>query len=497
MKEKILKIIENKPKHFSKMVKTRPDLMNWVESNTQVSTENLSEKIYSALYNCTNECKYGNKKKFNSINEGYRFCGPTGKCACAAESVSEKVSLVKSNYSESRRKEIAETRKQTVIERYGVTNSGQTTFAKKRHKEYYDNLERKSKPKKLTSFQRLNLKFKKLSNVELVTDESDYKGVSNQAYYRFKCNKCENIFDDYIDNGHLPKCDICHPYIPTYTSKQETEVYEYIKTITNKVVKQTDKSLINPYEIDILIPELKIAIEYCGLYWHSDAYKADKNYHLNKLNLCNKKGYRLITIFEDEWVKKRSIVENRLKNILGCDSKIYARQCKVMPVTLKVAEDFVKQNHIQGHAISKFAYGCFYNDVLVAVMTFGIPRYDKTVDYELIRYCSLGTVVGGAGKLFAEFRRKHNPNSVVSYCDMRWGTGDLYKKLNFIQESSKQNPGYSYTDFVNRYHRSTFTKKKISTSENSNKTESQIMRERKIYRIWDCGQTKWVYREHI
>ena len=247
MKEKILKIIENKPKHFSKMVKTRPELMNWVESNTQVSTENLSEKIYSALYSCTNECKYGNKKKFNSINEGYRFCGPSGKCACAAESVSEKVSLVKSNYSESRRKEIAETRKQTVIERYGVTNSGQTTFAKKKHKEYYDHLERKPKPKKLTSFQRLNLKFKKLSNVEFVTDESNYKGVSNQAYYRFKCNKCENIFDDYIDNGHLPKCDICHPYIPTYTSKQETEVYEYIKTITNKVVKQTDKSLINPY----------------------------------------------------------------------------------------------------------------------------------------------------------------------------------------------------------------------------------------------------------
>jgi hypothetical protein len=157
------------------------------------------------------------------------------------------------------------------------------------------------------------------------------------------------------------------------------------------------------------------------------------------------------------------------------------------------AKGFIKEHHIQDNTICKFAYGCFYKDELVAVMTFGIPRYDKTVQYELIRYCSTNTIVGGASKLFAKFVAEYNPQSVISYCDMRWGTGNLYKMLNFVQVDKKLEPSYAYTDFVNRYHRSTFTKGKIVTLENADKTEYQIMRERNIYRIWDCGQSKWLY----
>lgn len=493
MKTKVLELIKDKPKHFSKIIKNSPELYKWILDNTKIQSENFSEMVYSAIYSESNICQNGNTKKFNSINEGYRFCGPANKCSCALASVKEKVTQAKNSYTDKKRKQIVARRINTTLSRYGVKNNAQTEAARQRHKEYYDKFQRKPKPVKLTSYQKLDKKYKLMGNVVFITPEHMYKGVSDQIYYQFKCLTCNNNFDDYIDNGHLPKCRICNPYIPSYTSKQETEVFNFITTITDKTVIQSDKSIINPYELDIVIPDLKLAIEYCGLYWHSEAYKTDKNYHINKMHLCNQKGYRLITIFEDEWTKTPNIVKSRLKNILGTDKKIYARHCTVKLIAHDQAKGFIKEHHIQDNTICKFAYGCFYKDELVAVMTFGIPRYDKTVQYELIRYCSKNTIVGGASKLFAKFVAEYNPQSVISYCDMRWGTGNLYKMLNFVKVDKKLEPSYAYTDFVHRYHRSTFTKGKIVTLENADKTEYQIMRERNIYRIWDCGQSKWLY----
>lgn len=493
MKNEITKLISSKPKHFSKLVKNNPILLDWVNAHTIVNSDNMSEKIYSAITQSSNRCNNNQIKKFKSITEGYKFCGPAGICECAAKSVSEKVSNAKSKYTDEQTQIINKKRANTTLQRYGVSNNGQTDNAKLKHADYYQNLPKSRVPNKSSYYEKLNSKYKTNLNIEFVTDEINYHGVTNQIYYKFKCLTCSNRFSDYIDNGHNPVCKICNPYTPAYSSKQEIALLEYVKSITSHVVKHVDKSIINPYELDIVVPELKIAIEYCGLYWHSEANKADKKYHLNKMSLCNANGYRLITVFEDEWTQKTEIVKNRLQSIFGKSNKIYARNCQVSAITKNKAKEFILENHIQGDAIAKFAYGCFCNNELVAVMTFGKPRYAKDIEYELIRYCSKGTVVGGAGKLFATFVREVVPNSVVSYCDMRWGTGDLYSKLNFNLVTKKASPGYSYTDFVKRYHRSKFTKSRIITKANINKTEHQIMREKKMYRIWDCGHTKWLW----
>jgi hypothetical protein len=51
---------------------------------------------------------------------------------------------------------------------------------------------------------------------------------------------------------------------------------------------------------------------------HRDGeYYKDKNYHLNKTNLCNEKNIRLIHIFEDEWYNKKEIVKSKLTHILN------------------------------------------------------------------------------------------------------------------------------------------------------------------------------------
>lgn len=65
-------------------------------------------------------------------------------------------------------------------------------------------------------------------------------------------------------------------------------------------------------EIDILIPELRLGIEYDGLYYHS-TLKVKPDYHIEKLKIINKAGYRLINIFEDEWHTRMDDVKEFLK----------------------------------------------------------------------------------------------------------------------------------------------------------------------------------------
>ena len=59
------------------------------------------------------------------------------------------------------------------------------------------------------------------------------------------------------------------------------------------------KTIINPYELDIYIPEHNVAIECNGTYWHSkeSVIKRDKI----KNELCNKYNINLLVLPEELW----------------------------------------------------------------------------------------------------------------------------------------------------------------------------------------------------
>ena len=267
-----------------------------------------------------------------------------------------------------------------------------------------------------------------------------------------------------------------------------------LKTETNK------RTFVYPYELDIYIPEKKIAIEYDGLYWHNELNK-DSKYHLNKTELCEKQGIRLIHIFEDEWLYKQNIVKSRLKSLLGLtDEKIYARKCKIKDVSFSDCKIFLEKNHIQGNVNAKHRYGLYYNDELVSIMTFGSKRKNlgsKSEDesYELLRFCNKlnTTVVGGASRLMNYFIKVHNPKEIISYCDRRWSIGNMYEKLGFKLDHVSR-PSYFYIKGDKRYNRFGYRKDiLIKQGFDKNKTEHEIMLERGIYRIYDCGTKvyKW------
>jgi hypothetical protein len=168
-----------------------------------------------------------------------------------------------------------------------------------------------------------------------------------------------------------------------------------------------------------------------GDYWHSEKYKPSE-YHLNKTLECEKIGYKLIHIFEYEWLNKQDIIKNKLNFYLNSYKEcIYARKCMVKEISVSDKNKFLNKYHIQGEDKSKIKLGLFYQDELVAVMTFGKPRFNKNYEYELIRYATSKHVIGGAGKLLKYFERNYKPKSIITYADRRFSQGNMYSKLGF------------------------------------------------------------------
>jgi hypothetical protein len=292
----------------------------------------------------------------------------------------------------------------------------------------------------------------------------------------------------------------------SHQSNEELKLLEFIKSIYSGEIIENAKNIIPNSEIDIFLPQLKIGIEYNGLYWHSEKAGRGKYYHLNKTLGAKKQNIRLIHIFSDELNNNENIVKNKLKSIIGLNTdKIYARKCVVKEVTnIKEKNDFLNKNHIQGKDKSKIKLGLYYNDELVSIMTFCHPRIalggkPTTKKWELSRYATSIQVVGGASKLLKHFINYYNPQEIYSYSDNRWSDWDnnMYIKLGF-KFVNRTSPGYYYTkNFTERIHRFNFRKSKLKQKgiNIEGKTEHEIMDSLKYYKVWDCGVAKFEWKK--
>ncbi len=291
------------------------------------------------------------------------------------------------------------------------------------------------------------------------------------------CNKCNNL-----------------------TSSSEIELQEYVKSLYTEVIFN-DRKTIQPLELDIYIPEKNMAIEFDGLYWHSELNGKSKNYHLDKTLKCEEKGIQLLHVFENEWLYKKDIVKSIIRSKLNLNQTVYARKCQIKEVDLKSSNSFLEENHLQGKDKSSVRLGLFYEGQLVSLMTFGKSRYDKKVEWEMLRFCNkLNTsVTGGASKLFKYFNNQFSPKTLVTYADKRYSSGRLYDTLGFkFSHDSKPSYFYFNKNELKLFSRLTFQKHKLSKLLNdfrSNLTERENMKNNGYYRIWDCGNK--VYRMNI
>lgn len=343
-----------------------------------------------------------------------------------------------------------------------------------------------------------NDKFKRLTishlnNMHGMTLE-DYRvkhNITNLSSHNTREILSESYFENYDKiNAKVKK------------SKIEEEVCNILTDLGITVVTSSN-NIIPPKELDIYLPDYNLAIEINGLYWHSEyAGKKHKTYHLNKTLECESKGIQLLHIFDDEWNNKKDIIIKKLLSKIKKDNNvIYARKCIIKEIDSKQKSYFLKQYHIQGDDRANIKLGLFYDDILVSVMTFGGLRrslgqmhIDGT--YELVRYATSSTVIGGASKLLSHFINNYSPNKIISYADRRFTTitkPSLYDRLGFTLVNMTK-PNYWYTkDYSNKLHRYNFNKGRLVKEfhADKNKSETRIMFELGYDRVWDCGNIKY------
>lgn len=290
------------------------------------------------------------------------------------------------------------------------------------------------------------------------------------------------------------------------SSTEEIDLLNNIKHFYDGEIISGSFTIIPPFQLDIFIPDKKIAIEYNGLYSH--AYResgvtisASKNefYHINKTNMCNDKDIQLIHVYADQWKYKKDIVLSIIKSKLGLNEKIYARKCQVKQISLLEKTQFLNENHIQGTVNSKIYYGLYHSNELVAVMTFGISRFNKKYTWELLRFSSKRgyTIVGGFSKLLGYFRKTYT-GSIISYADRTYSNGNVYIKNGFTLLSVNP-PAYSYINskYDMRINRQSLSKKRILELlgiPSSDRSERIITEEFNIPKIYDCGTLTYVLK---
>ena len=469
---------------------------------------NISKEGY---YSC-NKCK-GNKY-IKTCVEKYGV-----ENISQLESIKEqKKETLKNNYGVTN---ILELNKDTIKEKYGVENIFQSEEIKNKIKE--TNLKKygaenpqqckeiwdKTRKTCLEKYgfeyasQNQDVKNKVLIKNHTKTierlKEFNIVSVDENNLFNLKCDNGEDhIFK--IDNNLLYNrknlktilCTICNPINSYSTSGLELQLFKFIKENYNGKIIENSRKIIPPYELDIYLPELNLAFEFNGVYWHNEIYK-DKNYHFNKYLLCKNKGIQLIQIYEDDWNIRQDIVKSMILNRLNKTiNKILARKCKIDKINNNdLVKNFLDQNHIQGYVQSSVKIGLFYNDKLVSLMCFKQAENN----FELNRFCNIlyTNVVGGASKLFTFFKKNYDYNQIISFSNNDYSNGNLYFKLGFKKDKELK-PDYSYLVDDIRKHKFNFRKKCLEKSfETKNKTEHEICLENRIYRIYDSGKIKFVF----
>jgi hypothetical protein len=394
-------------------------------------------------------------------------------------------SFKKSNYKESYRK--------TSIERYGVEHPWMNEEVHKKtidffYKSYKERIESK-----------------------INHDQFFFKGFKKNfsTSLEFHCNECREDFDIltwqfyYRNNSGRSICTKCFP-ISENASISQLEVLRFIESNYDGEIISDCKGVINPYEIDIYLPELKLGFEFNGVWWHSEKFKAD-SYHQKKHKFAEDSNINLFSIWEDDWNSKREICQSFILNKLGkTQNKIWARKCQIKNVSYNDSRDFLIKNHLQGDCKSSIRIGLYFNNYLVSLMTFSKLRLPlqrlksnrKENYYELTRFCNkINTnVVGGASKILKYFIQNHSPMSVETYSDNSISNGALYQTLEFTYQHTS-NPGYWYVIDGIRSHRFNWRKQKlVKLGFDPNKTEEEIMSELGYYRVYNAGNKKWILK---
>lgn len=340
----------------------------------------------------------------------------------------------------------------------------------------------------------------------LTPEEVSY---SSKSIAKWQCEIYNNhVWDAVIYSRTRDNASGC-PFCATInkSSKAEQEIFD-ILTLLGINAQRNIRGVI-PGELDIYIPSLNYAIEFNGLYWHSEAIRPDKNYHANKLQACKAKGITLYTVWEDDWNARKDIIIRGLAHRLGVSrhldkvlpeipqywyGKVGARKTTSVTLTFEESKNFLNKHHIQGSANSNHYFGLKDSqERLRAVLL--LSKSSGTEEFRIDRYATAGTVSGGFTKLLSHAESLLNVSRWVTFADLQISDGGLYDGNGFIVDKVLP-PDYSYFVKGKRVHKFNYRLKRFKTDDEllweDGLSERELAKLNGIHRIWDSGKYRYV-----
>lgn len=311
---------------------------------------------------------------------------------------------------------------------------------------------------------------------------------------------------------HVKRAQGC-PECSHHRSKGEAAIARFMSTFGP--TEERNRKLIAPKELDIYAPSARVAVEYCGEYWHAassvEEERTGRTRHEDKYKACEALGIRLLTVYESEWLARPKVIKRLIRNVLGkARGRVAARKCGLRTVGSREAGAFFEQYHPQGGSGWGEHYGLEYRGKLVACMRFAHGANDRGTGAErvwtLTRYATRVAVTGGASRLLAAFVLNHNPEIVKSFSDNRYFTGGMYEKLGFTMEE-EAGPDYQvYHPKTGLLPKTAWQRKNIPArlrdigAKDSFDPGQDPRSERDMTyllgagRLFDCGKKRWVWR---
>ena len=358
-------------------------------------------KKYGVEYSTqSNESK---KKKDGTNIERYGVKSPTQN-----EEIKEKTkqtNIIKFGFENPQQnKEIKNKSKKTNLERYGCENPSQNKEINKKIK----NTKQEKYKKDIAKLINLDISNIKLTDNTIIIDNYCSK------HSQFEIDK--DLFYDRIHNTNNKICTQCYS-VNDSSSISEKEIKEFL--VENNIsILENDILILNKLELDVLIPDNKLAIEYNGLFWHSTKFK-DIKYHLNKTIECEKQEIQLLHVFEDEWLHKKEVVKSIIKSKLNrYNHTINFSDCKIIELDENVAKNFIIENSINEYNKSNIQLGLYYNNELVYVMS--INEFNNGLN--IINFCNkLNNLILDVENNLIDFLiKKYSQTKIIISFDRRY-----------------------------------------------------------------------------
>jgi len=488
MRNKILELIQANPKHYSVLIKKNVEMHDWVNKNSRVISEHFPTMIYSAVYDVSPICEHGQIKKLSRWSSGLSNCGPAKNCQCTKSSIATNVSISKKEYTAEKREEIEKRRTATMLELYGVQYNSQRTEVK-------------------TVLSKSKLK---LEQINLLGDR---EWVEKQ-YVELKRSSVDIAKELGCHDSSVRRYVSLHNFdVRNYSQRSQWEL-KICKWLDEQNIYyiHCDRSVLDGQEIDIYIPDHKLAIEVNGLLYHSynpfsfhitriqsdDKKKEQSSRHLNKTVLAEKKNVQLLQFTDNQLSEQSDIVFNIIASKLRLHKKIGARKCELRVVSSDEQKQFFNRTHVQGYIPGSIAYGLYYENNLIQCVSVGKNRYRKN-ELEILRFSSelSLTVVGGLSKIMNRISNDFPNEIITSYCDRNISVGSGYVSAGF-EIVGYTKPGYFWTDGrtpISRYKTQKNKLKQWLNGFNPSDSETVNMFRAGYLRYWNTGNIILKYKK--